>query len=216
MRLHVLPTGMIQTNCVVLAHEDGRALVVDPGADAPALRALLDQEGLRVIGYPLTHGHYDHVCALADMAETHPAPAWMHPDDLAWAFTPANQAPPWYVQPDPARLPAITPAWQQNGPFSIGPFTFQTLHLPGHSPGSVAFHFPEDRLLVGGDVLFRGSIGRSDLPGGHLPTLFRSLRRLAGLPPETLVVPGHGPSTHISEELRSNPYLRDALRLTEN
>lgn len=212
MNLHIQPTGLIQTNCLILSDDQKQALVIDPGADAELLSAFLQQNQLTVIGYPFTHGHYDHVCGIADLHEQHPAPCWMHPKDLSWAFTPVNQNLPWYRQPDPDRVPEITPAWEKDGPFQIGSFEFETLFLPGHSPGSVGFHFPEEQLLIGGDVLFKGSMGRVDLPGGDLNTLMSSLRRLAALPPETRVVPGHGPDTTIGEELRSNPYLREALR----
>jgi glyoxylase-like metal-dependent hydrolase (beta-lactamase superfamily II) len=212
MKILVQPTGMIETNCLILADDHQQALVIDPGADANVLSELLQAHDLTVIGYPFTHGHYDHVCGIADLHETHPAPCWMHPNDLSWAFTARNQNLPWYTQPDPARLPDITPTWQTNGSFTIGSFTFETLFLPGHSPGSVGFYFPEDQVLIGGDVLFKGSMGRYDLPGGDLPTLMHSLRQLAALPPDTRVYPGHGPDTTIGEELPSNPYLMEAVR----
>lgn len=211
MKIFIQPTGMIETNCIILAAEDGQALVIDPGADADQLSALIQQQNLTVVGYPFTHGHYDHVYGIADLHALHPAPCWMHPKDLAWAFTPANQNLPWYSQPDPERIPEVTPAWEEDGDFTIGPFTFQTLFVPGHSPGSVAFYFPEASLLVGGDVLFKGSMGRTDLPGGDTDTLMKSLRLLATLPPETRVLPGHGPDTTIGEECRSNPYMLHAL-----
>lgn len=212
MHCTVIPTGMIQTNCVLLHREDGGTLVIDPGADAEILLGELEKRALKVVGYPLTHGHYDHVCALGEMHAARPAPCFMHPADLAWAFTPANANPPWYTQPDPASLPDVTPAWEKDGDFSIVGFTFKTLHLPGHSPGSVGFYFPEDSLLVGGDVLFKSSMGRTDLPGGDTQTLYASLRRIAELPPETIVVPGHGPATRVGDEISSNPYMHDALR----
>ena len=211
LTISILPTGMIQTNCVFLSQASGETLVVDPGADPQALDQHLRDNGLKVIGYPFTHGHYDHVCAIAVLHALHPAPCWMHPKDLTWAFTARNQYLPWYVQPDSSRVPEIREAWSENGPFSIGDFHFHTLFLPGHSPGSVAFHFPEEDLLIGGDVLFRGGVGRTDLPGGDPAALTRSLRKLATLPESTRVVPGHGPATTIGEELRANPFMRQAL-----
>lgn len=211
LQISFLPTGMIQTNCVFLTQPSGDTLVIDPGADADALDRHIRDHHLKVIGYPFTHGHYDHVCAIADLHDSHPAPCWMHPKDLAWAFTSVNQNLPWYSQPDPARVPEVQEAWTEDGPFSIGDFHFHTLFLPGHSPGSVAFHFPGDDLLIGGDVLFRGGVGRTDLPGGDTDTLMRSLRKLAQLPESTRVLPGHGPATTLAEELRTNPYLRQAL-----
>ncbi|MGA0334243.1 MAG: MBL fold metallo-hydrolase [Kiritimatiellia bacterium] len=212
MQIHIFPTGMIQTNCIILSQPDGQALVIDPGADADRLHDFLEENKLQVIGYPFTHGHYDHVCAIGELHALRPAPCWMHHLDLTWAFTPQNQNLPWYRQPDPDQVPEIQSAWEQDGKFKIGPFQFETLFLPGHSPGSVAFYFPEQELLIGGDVLFKGSVGRTDLPGGDTATLFRSLRKLATLPPETRVLPGHGPATTLAEELQSNPYMIQALR----
>jgi len=211
MNIRILPTGMIETNCILLSLDNGDTLVIDPGADARDLDEVIRGNELSVIGYPFTHGHYDHVCGIADLHALHPAPCWMHPLDLSWAFTSANQNLPWYTQPDPNSLPEVQEAWLEDGPFSIGGFTFQTLFLPGHSPGSVAFYFEEEQLLIGGDVLFRGSVGRTDLPGGNTATLMNSLRRLAELPDETRVVPGHGPATTIGEEKRTNPFMLQAL-----
>jgi hydroxyacylglutathione hydrolase len=212
MKTIIIPTGMIQTNCVILYNEQKEALVIDPGADAGVLAQTLASNDLTVIGYPFTHGHYDHVCAIGELHAACPAPCWMHPLDLAWAFTPRNQNLPWYSQPDPATVPEISKAWEQDGLFKIGSFEFQTLFVPGHSPGSVAFYFPQQHLLIGGDVLFKGSVGRTDLPGGDTATLMHSLRKLAQLPPETRVLPGHGPATTIAAEMRSNPYMIQALR----
>lgn len=213
LKIQLLPTGMIQTNCVFLSMDDGQTLVIDPGADAGTLKTHIQQNDFTVIGYPFTHGHYDHVCAIADLHEAFPAPCWMHPLDLDWAFTSRNQNLPWYRQPDPSRLPEVQTAWEHDGPFEIGPFHFHTLFLPGHSPGSVGFYFEEDNLLIGGDVLFKGGMGRTDLPGGDERTLMHSLRRLSKLPPETRVIPGHGPATTIGQELASNPYLQHAMRV---
>jgi glyoxylase-like metal-dependent hydrolase (beta-lactamase superfamily II) len=211
IHIEIVPTGMIQTNCILLSASGGETLVIDPGADADHLDQLLQEKNRNVIGYPFTHGHYDHVCGIADLHAAHPAPCWMHPADLSWAFTSTNQNLPWYHQPDPGRLPDVQPAWKEDGLFTIGPFCFQTLTVPGHSPGSVAFYFEEMDLLIGGDVLFQGSVGRTDLPGGDTSTLMKSLRKLAKLPARTRVLPGHGPDTTLEAEHRSNPYLRQAL-----
>lgn len=212
MDVKLIPTGMIQTNCVILSNPDKKALIIDPGADAGEIQAYIESRRLTVVGYPFTHGHYDHVCAIGDIHQACPAPCWMHPLDLAWAFTSRNQNLPWYSQPDPSTIPDITKAWEKDGPFEIPPFSFETIFLPGHSPGSVGFYFPGEHLLIGGDVLFRGSVGRTDLPGGNTATLMKSLRRLSKLPGQTKVVPGHGPTTTIAEELRSNPFMHQALR----
>ena len=138
----------------------------------------------------------------------------MHAADLAWAFTPANANPMYgYEQPAPEDVPDIQEAWGTDGEFEIGHFRFQTLHVPGHSPGSVAFYFEDDKILIGGDVLFRGGMGRDDLPGGNTRELFQSLVTFSQLPPDTVVYPGHGPETTIEQENATNPYLQQARKL---
>ncbi len=209
MNIEAFPTGAFGTTCIILKKE-GMALVIDPGAEPERIESAIGAS--TVVGYALTHGHYDHVLALHSVHPRHPAPVWLHPADALWAFTAKNQNPPYYVQPDPEEIPPIQHAWEEDAPFAIPPFHFNTLQLPGHSPGSVAFHFPEESLLIGGDVIFRQSMGRTDLPGGDPQELMASLRRLNELPPETRIIPGHGPETTLAQERLDNPYLKMALQ----
>jgi glyoxylase-like metal-dependent hydrolase (beta-lactamase superfamily II) len=135
------------------------------------------------------------------------APAGMHPEDLHWAFGASNQIPPYYGAPrSPGELErryADGQTWTDAG------YTYQVLHTPGHSPGSVSFFFQEQGVLASGDVLFLGAIGRTDLPGGDPRVLQDSLARLLKLPDETLVLTGHGPTTTIGQERQENTFLRD-------
>lgn len=202
-----LSVGVFASNCHILARRGSpRALVIDPGDDAPAILDHLRSHRLAVAAYPVTHGHMDHVSALAAVAREFPAPIGLHPLDARWVFTAANSMPPYYDVPEPA---TIERAWAEGQTWTDDELTYEILETPGHSPGSVSFHFREAGLLFSGDVLFDGSIGRADLPGGNAPVLARSLRRLLELPDATIVYPGHGPATTIGDQRRRNPYLRD-------
>lgn len=198
--------GPFESNChLVRPAGADRVWVVDPGDDANRIVAALRDRNWQVEHYLLTHGHMDHVCALADVHAVFPAPVAMHPIDAEWAFTDRNTMPPFYMTPPRAvpilRLLSDGQRWSELG------CEYEVLHTPGHSRGSVSFHFPDQGLLFSGDVLFRDSVGRTDLPGGDTPTLFRSLKRLLELPDETRVFPGHGPATTIGRERIHNPFL---------
>jgi hydroxyacylglutathione hydrolase len=208
MHVETLTLGPFATNCFIISNDTGEALIVDPGNEAGVIIETVRAQGLQVALLLLTHGHMDHVAAVAEVAQALEAPVAMHPVDARWAFTPMNAMPPYYdtpVSPGPmARDLAEGQEWLDIG------LRYRVLELPGHSPGHVAFYFEDENVIFSGDVLFQGSCGRVDLPGGDGPTLMRSLRRMAGLPPATRVYCGHGPDTTIGDELRHNPYLRDA------
>lgn len=201
--------GAFESNCHVIrpANSD-RALVVDPGDDAPAILDHLTRNRLQVAAYLITHGHIDHVSALAAVHQVHPAPIGMHPLDLKWAFTPLNAMEPWYPQPaEPTG--GIERHWAEGQTWTDLGLTYRILETPGHSRGSVSFYFADEAMLFSGDVLFAGAIGRTDLPGGDAPTLLRSLKRLMELPDDVRIYSGHGPMTTIGRERKRNPYLRD-------
>lgn len=206
MHVATLPLGPYETNCFVVWNDEREALVIDPGYAADAILRFIKDNNLRVVAYPLTHGHMDHVSALADVYRHHPAPVGLHPADAAWAFTAANRMPPFYdipqAPPEIARAYAEDQVWEDAG------FRYRILETPGHTPGSVTFHFEEQGTIFSGDVLFQGSVGRTDLPGGDARTLGDALRRLASLPDDVTVYPGHGPVTTISEEKRTNYFLQ--------
>lgn len=207
MRVETLTVGLFASNCHVLIGPGG-VLVVDPGGDADSILDLLAANNWPPAAYLITHGHVDHVQALADVHARFPAPIGMHPLDAAWAFTDLNALPPYYDAP--RAPPRIDRAWAEGQHWSDAGLVYAVIETPGHSPGGVCFHFPTEGVLIAGDTLFQGSIGRTDLPGGDPRAIEASLRRLARLPKETQVYCGHGPATTIGRELRSNPYLRDA------
>jgi glyoxylase-like metal-dependent hydrolase (beta-lactamase superfamily II) len=208
MHIACVTVGPAQSNCYLLWNDERETLVIDPGGEAEQLLAAIQQRRLKVIAYPLTHGHVDHVTALAELHRAHPAPIGMHPADAAWAFSPRNALPPWYDAPeDPG---PIDRAYDDGQTWTDAGFPYEVWFTPGHSPGGVSFYFPTQDALFPGDCLFQSSIGRTDIPGGHAPTLMQSLRRLLTLPDHTRVFPGHGPETTIGQERRHNPFLQRA------
>jgi hydroxyacylglutathione hydrolase len=208
MVVHTLTLGPFETNCYVVHNEDDtRALVIDPGEDVDLIVDFIRKRGLEIVGYPITHGHCDHVSGLARMFRSHPAPIGMHPKDQSWAFSPINNLLPFYEAPEaPAKIErdyAEGQEWHDAG------MTYRIIETPGHAPGAVALHFFKEGLVFPGDTLFAGSVGRTDLLGGDAALLARSLPRLLELPDETIVYPGHGPKTTIGVERTTNPFLVD-------
>ncbi len=194
-----LPLGAYQTNCYVVSTEGSTdAVVIDPGDNAETVLQLLSDRGLSLRGILVTHGHLDHIGAVRDIARRTGAEVWMARGDAGdlRGFGPAPYDPEHLVSGgDVVELAGIT---------------FRTFDVPGHTAGSVAF--AANGVAFVGDVLFAGSIGRTDLEGGDLDTLIASIGLLMReLPPETVVASGHGPATTLGRELASNPFL-DSLR----
>ncbi len=199
-----LPLGPIETNCYVVRAALGapEAVVVDPSGDAATLRLRLAQMGTRCAAILITHGHWDHLLGVADLAEGTGAPVHMAEDERTLLEEPQGFSP----VPIRAWIPDVL--LQGDEALELAGLTFQTLRVPGHSPAHLAFH--ADGCLFSGDVLFAGSVGRTDLPGASWETLLASIRSLVeAYPPETVVYPGHGPTTTLGAELARNPFLGD-------
>ena len=206
MRVEQLEVGSFASNCYIVWEESSRlALVIDPGEEANRIVQFLDEKNLTVLAYPLTHGHIDHISALIEVSAKYPAPIGIHPDDGKWAFEPINQIPPYY--PGLPTKPTITRHFSESQTWEDGPFKYSITETPGHSPGGVCFYFQKEGILFSGDTLFKQSVGRTDLPGGNMPTLQASLKKVSQFPEETIIYPGHGPQTILADELRENPFL---------
>lgn len=200
-----------------VVHDGAEAALVDPGtstrAEREAVEAFLSAAGLRVRHLLLTHGHIDHVFGCAHFAHRFGAAAdfggWqMHPADDPLLANAVVQGELYGVRVDAPPPPAR--ALAAGDTVEIGDAVLAVRHAPGHSPGSVVFVCERDGFVLGGDVLFAGSIGRTDLWGGDYDTLIASIRReLLSLPDETVVYSGHGPATTVGTERRANPFLRD-------
>jgi glyoxylase-like metal-dependent hydrolase (beta-lactamase superfamily II) len=206
MNIETLTVGAFGTNCFLVWGTSREAIVLDPGDDADRILGILREQQLTVAAYLLTHGHVDHITAVADMCQTLSAPVYIHSEDLPWAFDPDNQMPPFYSVPTPPKG-AVHPL-QDGEERSDAGLRYRVISTPGHTPGSVCFLFPDEHVLFSGDTLFAESVGRTDLPGGDSRALARSLARLAELDDRTVVYPGHGPATDMAHEKKHNYFLR--------
>jgi len=210
--LESFPVGPIEANCTLLGDtESGEAAVIDPGADAPVILERVDRAGLRVTMILHTHGHFDHAGGTADLAAAlgPEVPIGLHRDELEIYEALPTQGAMFGMTATPPPKPTL---WLEDGMrLEIGSIELEVRHAPGHSPGSVCLIAADltPPIAVVGDVLFAGSIGRTDLWGGSFPVLERSIReKLYTLPDETRVVCGHGPETTIGREKAGNPFVR--------
>ncbi len=199
--------GFAENGYLVTWDQPGTAVAVDPGAAAGSMVAALRSDGAPLEAILLTHAHLDHIEGVHVVREAFPeVPIWLHPADLRLYHALPQQAAAFgltlHPQPDPDR----ELAHGQSLPFGDG--AFEVRFTPGHSPGHVIFVAREHGLALVGDVVFRGSIGRTDLPGGDFYTLMRSIReQVLTLPDDTIMHPGHGPATTVGEERVGNPFL---------
>ena len=195
LSLHTLPLGAYQTNCYILHQEDSSScVVIDPGYTPEVILDFLAGKGLKLEAILLTHGHFDHVGAVRDLAAETGCQVYLNPDDLS--MPPRMTAGPLYY----------TDTYSDGDTLSPAGIPFQVLSTPGHTPGSVCLI--AENYLFSGDTLFAGSRGRTDLPGGSTRAIRESLRRLAQLPQDYSVHPGHGESTSLAWEKQYNPYMR--------
>lgn len=196
-----IETGSFEVNCSILS-TNGKAWIVDPGQEGARILDLLAKKGLEPAGILLTHAHFDHISGIPALQAAHPElPVYVHAADIPMFGHPFNQMGGEYASigtpknlKDPAELAKDLPE-------------VKVLHTPGHTPGGVCYYFENDKLLLSGDTLFAGSCGRTDFPGGSMPQMMDSLKRLATLPEDTLVIPGHGMHTTIADERNGNPYM---------
>lgn len=201
--------GPFPNNLYLLIDQKSReAVVIDPSIESDAAIARVQElakEGITLTAMWNTHGHLDHVYDNAHWKELFPVPLSMHAGDVFLLEHLREQA-IWLG------LPPVNPVdpdqfFEDGQTLSIGQHAAQVLHTPGHSPGSVSFYFADEKIVFVGDVLFHGSVGRTDLPGCSSDQLQESLKRLAALPPDTRVFTGHGEDTTIAAELAANPFL---------
>jgi hydroxyacylglutathione hydrolase len=199
-----LSLGPIQTNCYLVRVELGapEAVVLDPSGDATTIRLRLAEMGSRCAAILLTHGHWDHLLGVADLAKGTGAPVYMAEGERILLEQPDD------FSPIPIRPYTPDVLLEGNERIDVAGITFDVLSVPGHSPAHLAY--ATDGCLFSGDVLFAGSVGRTDLPGCSWDTLLASIRSLVDrYPPETVVYPGHGSATTLGAELARNPFLSE-------
>jgi glyoxylase-like metal-dependent hydrolase (beta-lactamase superfamily II) len=212
----ILPVGMLQCNCSIVSDTETReALVIDPGDEVERILELLRKHQLTVKAIVSTHAHIDHVGGLRKLRDATAAPILMHADDLELYKALATQA-AWIGIPTP-ELTEIDSFLKEGDTLRWGPFQARVYHTPGHTRGSLCLYLPREAgaihlpapQLFAGDTLFAGSIGRTDLWGGSLDDILRSIHsKLLVLPDETIVFPGHGNPTTIGRERDANPFLK--------
>lgn len=205
MWLKVLVVGPLQVNCYVVACEETKdAVVIDPGDDAPEILSLLEENELKLTRIINTHAHFDHLGAVQALKEVWGVKFYLHRDELSILDAYEAQLAFFGLRSGPK--PEVDGFLEEGDEVSVGTVTLKVLHTPGHSPGSVSF--AGDRVVFCGDLLFAGSIGRTDLPGGSYQTLIKSVQtKIFPLGDEVTVCSGHGPLTTVGRERMANPYL---------
>jgi len=213
MILETFPVGPLRCNCSILGDEvTHEAVVVDPGDNIPEILSRLRKHGLTLRQIVITHAHIDHVGGALLLKKATGAPVFLNQEDMGLLAAMEMQA-GWLGVPTPE---VASPDVSADDGLTVGLATLpaEVIHTPGHTPGSICLLFSQQNLLLAGDTLFAGSIGRTDLPGGDGRQILRSLRdRLMVLPEATRVLPGHGPDTTIGEEKQSNPFLQPDFRM---
>lgn len=205
MLIRRLVLGELETNCYIVWSEDGRGIIVDPADDAEQICAFIAAQNISVTAIVLTHVHFDHMLAAGEVCARLGAPLYVGKGD-ADALTDSNRNLSRWFSPN-IRIELTADGYLTEGDFvSVGDTTLNVLETPGHTPGCICLY--GDGVLLSGDTLFCGSIGRLDFPGGNPQKMTDSLNRLLRLPVDTVVYSGHGPETTIGREKATNPFLR--------
>ncbi|CAN5573055.1 MBL fold metallo-hydrolase [soil metagenome] len=212
MILDMLTVGPFQENCYVVGDEgSGVGALIDPGDEAARISMAVEQTGLDISKIILTHAHIDHVGAVVELVNEYSCPVLAHEESVPMLGALPTQAVMMGIKF--GEIPKIDTFIEDEEVIEIGGgLRLRSLYTPGHSPGHLAFYVESEGVVLAGDALFAGSVGRVDLPGGDGPTLLRSIEeRLLTLPDDTIVHPGHGPETTVGRERETNPFLQGGV-----
>ena len=208
LKLHLLNSGPLENNVIILQDENSReGIIFDPSFDPDEVLSVVEKEEINVTSILFTHGHFDHFAGLAYLLANIKTESrvGLHPADLE-LWRQGGGSVQFRI---PIELPADPDLMLEHGQqLHLGKHVIEVRHTPGHSPGSVIFHIPAITTAIVGDLIFRQGVGRTDLDGGSFPALKNSIEnQVYTLPPETILIPGHGPQTSVADEMRYNPYV---------
>jgi len=211
MILEMLTVGPFQENCYIIGDaKSGVGALIDPGDEAARIAMAVEETGLEIGSIIVTHAHIDHVGAVVGLVDEYACPVLMHAEAEPMLEGLPTQAMMMGLRF--GNVPTVDHHVADEEVLEVGDLRFRSLYTPGHAPGHLAFYVEDERLVLSGDALFAGSVGRVDLPGGSMEVLMRSIEeRLLTLPDETVVYPGHGPRTTIGNERASNPFLQGGM-----
>lgn len=209
MELLALAVGPVQANCYFLIADNRDTIIFDPGAEADEIKNIIETNDLKPFAIILTHAHYDHIGAVNEIREAYDIPLYQSSIEKEWledaSLNGSGRHPliPEIVIDKPADFYLDT-----MGPTQVGSFNFEVQHIPGHSPGSLVFLFKENGFAMVGDVIFQGSIGRTDFPYGNQESLLKGIKEhILTLPGETVLFSGHGDPTTVGDEILRNPFI---------
>ena len=206
MKIDTIVVGALQVNCFIVYDEDSHdAIVVDPGDEAEKIIRLIEDRKLKVSRIVCTHGHFDHVGAVTRLKEKTGAAVMLHKGDLDIYMRADKQGALWGFHIE--QPPAPDMFMVEGDEVAVGRFRLKVLHTPGHSPGGICLY--GEGVILTGDTIFAGSVGRTDFPGGSLTELKRSFARIIALPPETRIFSGHGPLTTVKNEKEDNFFVHE-------
>ncbi|MFC4411127.1 MBL fold metallo-hydrolase [Chungangia koreensis] len=209
LNVHSLPLGPVQANCYLVMNERKESLIIDPGGEGEKLIRKISSIGAKPQAILLTHAHFDHIEAVDHVREKYGIPVWIHEREANWLTDPMLNGSKKYIDLPNISVKKADHLFRKEGQMEVSGFTFNLLHTPGHSPGSVSFHFSEDQIAIVGDTLFQGGVGRTDLVQGNEDQLMESITsKLLTLADDTIIYPGHGSWTTPMEERKTNPFLR--------